>query len=177
MPELALWRNIGPGRSPKERNAYELRLLERIATYWGLSYQITDDLKDVSNACNATKVFNEEKAIGKFDESVQRLFLNTLGGVRRAEWASLRRGLHLLEFFQEGQLLRALLCEKLCVLLIDEIDKAGEEFEAELLEFPNAHYSPSVASADHSGSGGGLVQAIQKALDGLWFDIASPGSP
>jgi hypothetical protein len=37
-------------------------------------------------------------------------------------------------FFQEGLLLRALLCEKPCVLLIDEIDKVGEEFEAELLE-------------------------------------------
>ena len=33
---------------------------------------------------------NEEKAIGKFDESLQRLYLNTLGGAARAEWASLR---------------------------------------------------------------------------------------
>jgi MoxR-like ATPase len=64
---------------------------------------------------------NEEKAIGKFDESLQRLYLNTLGGAARAEWASLRHDLHTLEFFQEGPLLRALLCEKPCVLLIDEI--------------------------------------------------------
>ena len=77
---------------------------------------------------------NEDKAIGKFDESLQRLYLNTLGGATRAEWASLRHDLHTLEFFQEGPLLRALLCEKPCVLLIDEIDKVGEEFEAELLE-------------------------------------------
>ncbi|MGD0668196.1 MAG: MoxR family ATPase [Bryobacteraceae bacterium] len=77
---------------------------------------------------------NEEKAIGKFDESLQRLYLNTLGGAARAEWASLRHDLHTLEFFQEGPLLRALLCEKPCVLLIDEIDKVGEGFEAELLE-------------------------------------------
>lgn len=76
---------------------------------------------------------NEEKAIGKFDESLQRLYLNTQG-CASAQWASLRRDLHTLEFFQEGPLLRALLCEKPCVLLIDEIDKVGEEFEAELLE-------------------------------------------
>src|ERR1700758_5087694 len=77
---------------------------------------------------------NEEKAIGKFDESLQRLYLNTQGCTSGAQWASLRRDLHTLEFFQEGPLLRALLCEKPCVLLIDEIDKVGEEFEAELLE-------------------------------------------
>ena len=77
---------------------------------------------------------NEDKAIGKFDESLQRLYLNTQGAASGTEWASLRRDLHTLEFFQEGPLLRALLCEKPCVLLIDEIDKVGEEFEAELLE-------------------------------------------
>ena len=76
---------------------------------------------------------NEEKAIGKFDESRQRLYLNSRDGASGADWASLRN-LHSLEFFQEGPLLRALLCEKPCVLLIDEIDKVGEEFEAELLE-------------------------------------------
>ena len=77
---------------------------------------------------------NEEKAIGKFDESLQRLYLNTQGAASGAEWASLRRDLHTLEFFQEGPLLRALLCEKPCVLLIDEIDKVGEEFEAKSLK-------------------------------------------
>ena len=77
---------------------------------------------------------NEEKAIGKFDESLQRLYLSAQGNASDASWASLRRELHTLEFFQEGPLLRALLCEKPCVLLIDEIDKVGEEFEAELLE-------------------------------------------
>ena len=77
---------------------------------------------------------NEEKAIGKFDESLQRLYLNAQGNVSDAGWASLRRELHTLEFFQEGPLLRALLYEKPCVLLIDEIDKVGEQFEAELLE-------------------------------------------
>ncbi len=77
---------------------------------------------------------NEEKAIGKFDESLQRLYLNTQGNALPASWASLRRDLHTLEFFQEGPLVRALLYETPCVLLIDEIDKVSEQFEAELLE-------------------------------------------
>ena len=77
---------------------------------------------------------NEEKAIGRFDESLQRLYLNVQGNAALANWASLRRDLHTLEFFQEGPLLRALLYDTPCVLLIDEIDKISEQFEAELLE-------------------------------------------
>jgi MoxR-like ATPase len=77
---------------------------------------------------------NEEKAIGKFDEALQHLYLTTQGTSTPGGWATLRRDLHTLEFFQEGPLLRALLYESPCVLLIDEIDKVGEEFEAELLE-------------------------------------------
>ncbi len=77
---------------------------------------------------------NEEKAIGKFDESLQRLFLETQTVTTGESWTALRRDLHTLDFFQEGPLLRALLYESPCVLLIDEIDKVNEEFEAELLE-------------------------------------------
>ncbi len=78
---------------------------------------------------------NEEKAIGKFDESLQRLYLNTqAGGILAGNWLSLRRDLHTLDFFVEGPLLRALQYESPCVLLIDEIDKVNQEFEAELLE-------------------------------------------
>src|SRR5258707_9632971 len=71
---------------------------------------------------------NEEKAIGKFDESLQRLFLSTQNGGGFSDWSSLRRELHTPDFFQEGALLRAVLYEKACVLLIDEIDKVSEEF-------------------------------------------------
>src|SRR5215831_11080054 len=77
---------------------------------------------------------NEEKAIGRFDESLQRLYLNTQVDEAPVNWTSLCRDLHTLEFFQEGPLLRALLHESPCVLLIDEIDKVSEQFEAELLE-------------------------------------------
>jgi MoxR-like ATPase len=77
---------------------------------------------------------NEEKAIGKFDESLQRLYLETQGNLPSGSWTALRRDLHTLDFFVEGPLLRALEYELPCVLLIDEIDKVNQEFEAELLE-------------------------------------------
>jgi MoxR-like ATPase len=77
---------------------------------------------------------NEEKAIGKFDESLQRLYLETQGVTLSENWNSLRRDLHTLDFFVKGPLLRALQYDSPCVLLIDEIDKVSQEFEAELLE-------------------------------------------
>jgi len=46
---------------------------------------------------------NEEKAIGRFDESLQRLYLNTQANAAPSNWTSLRRDLHTLEFFQEGR--------------------------------------------------------------------------
>ena len=77
---------------------------------------------------------NEEKAIGKFDASLQRLYVDTQSSTLGDNWGSLRRSLHTLDFFVEGPLLRALQYEAPCVLLIDEIDKVSQEFEAELLE-------------------------------------------
>jgi MoxR-like ATPase len=50
---------------------------------------------------------NEEKAIGRFDESLQRLYLSAQTDGAVVNWTSLRRDLHTLEFFQEGPLLRA----------------------------------------------------------------------
>jgi MoxR-like ATPase len=78
---------------------------------------------------------DEEKAIGKFDESLQRLFLD--GALERSgiDWDTVRGELHTLDFFTQGPLLRALLHEEMpCVLLVDEIDKVDQEFEALLLE-------------------------------------------
>jgi hypothetical protein len=77
---------------------------------------------------------NEEKAIGKFDEALQRLFLETATKPDREEWESIRHELHTLSFFAQGPLLRSLLYEKPCVLLVDEIDKVDQGFEALLLE-------------------------------------------
>src|SRR5881296_259458 len=77
---------------------------------------------------------NEEEAIGKFDEALQRLFLDARTGIS-GDWEAIRRELHGLEFFTKGPILRALLYEdKPCVLLVDEIDKVDQEFEALLLE-------------------------------------------
>ena len=78
---------------------------------------------------------NEEKAIGRFDEALQRLFLETAENVTADGWDTLRTKLHGLEFFTAGPLLRSLLYEeKPCVLLVDEIDKVDQAFEALLLE-------------------------------------------
>ena len=78
---------------------------------------------------------NEEKAIGKFDEALQQLFLEAGTAHSTGDWEAIRQLLHDLEFFTKGPLLRALMYEgKPCVLLVDEIDKVDHEFEALLLE-------------------------------------------
>ncbi len=81
----------------------------------------------------------EEKAIGKFDESLQRLFLETQKERLGQEWDLIRNQLHSLDFFAQGPLLRALRNKtKPCVLLIDELDKVDHAFEALLLEILSA---------------------------------------
>src|SRR5262252_793942 len=78
---------------------------------------------------------NEDKAIGKFDEALQRLFLESKTDQLGSDWEAIRKELHGLGFFTKGPLLRALLYEwKPCVLLVDEIDKVDQQFEALLLE-------------------------------------------
>jgi MoxR-like ATPase len=75
----------------------------------------------------------EEKAIGRFDESLQRLYMDYTKG-RHENWQSLQADLKGRDFFRPGPLTRALECERPCVLLIDELDKVDEGFEAMLLE-------------------------------------------
>jgi MoxR-like ATPase len=77
---------------------------------------------------------NEEKAIGKFDTVLQKLFLEMQADRLQKDWDAIRGSLHTLDFFVQGPLLRSLLHEKPCVLLIDEVDKVDEGFEALLLE-------------------------------------------
>ena len=76
----------------------------------------------------------EDKAIGKFDESLQRLCVELKARVLDVDWDLLKSELHGEQFFCAGPLLRALQYEKPCVLLIDELDKVGHAFEAMLLE-------------------------------------------
>jgi MoxR-like ATPase len=81
----------------------------------------------------------EEKAIGKFDESLQRIFLETQKESLGENWCVIRERLHSLDFFSEGPLLRALRHKgRPCVLLVDELDKVDHAFEALLLEILSA---------------------------------------
>jgi MoxR-like ATPase len=81
----------------------------------------------------------EEKAIGKFDEALQGLFLETRKENLGQDWDGIRKCVHSIDFFAEGPLLRALRYKsKPCVLLIDELDKVDHAFEALLLEVLSA---------------------------------------
>ena len=75
----------------------------------------------------------EEKAIGRFDESLQRLFMEFSKG-EHEDWRAIQANLKGRDFFRPGPLMRALECERPCVLLVDELDKVDEPFEAFLLE-------------------------------------------
>src|SRR6516225_4097311 len=81
----------------------------------------------------------EEKIIGRFDEALQKLYLDTQAANLGQDWNQIRNRLHSLDFFAEGPLLRALRYEtQPCVLLIDEIDKVGQDLEALMLEVLSA---------------------------------------
>lgn len=74
----------------------------------------------------------EEKAIGKFDEALQKLFLETQGEGLKKDWREVRQRLHTLDFFAEGPLVRALRHQGCpCVLFVDELDKLDQGFEAQ----------------------------------------------
>ena len=77
---------------------------------------------------------NEEKAIGKFDESLQRLAAELVSISGSPQWEAFSTEVHSERFFSPGPLMKALQYRKRCVLLIDELDKVGPAFEAMLLE-------------------------------------------
>jgi MoxR-like ATPase len=79
----------------------------------------------------------EDKAIGRFDESLQRLYME-FSRSQHDSWQSVQANLKGRDFFRPGPLMRALECEQPCVLLIDELDKVDEGFEAMLLEILSA---------------------------------------
>src|SRR6266704_2726253 len=99
-----------------------------------LAYSVARAAETIVERLQCYVGINEEKAIRKFDEALQELFLEA-GTDGKQDWEALRQQLHGLEFFTKGPLLRALLYEtRPCVLLVDEIDKVDQEFEALLLE-------------------------------------------
>jgi MoxR-like ATPase len=80
---------------------------------------------------------SEDKAIGRFDEGLQRLYMEFSKG-QHENWQTLQSNLKGRDFFRPGPLMRALECERPCVLLIDELDKVDDGFEAMLLEILSA---------------------------------------
>jgi MoxR-like ATPase len=75
----------------------------------------------------------DKQAIGEFDQGLQRLYAE-FSKEQGLNWHEILRTLKGRDFFRPGPLLRALECERPCVLLIDELDKVPEAVEAMLLE-------------------------------------------
>jgi MoxR-like ATPase len=99
-----------------------------------LAYAVADAADTTVERLQCYEGINEEKAIGKFDEPLQRLCVELKAKSVSVDWESLRTELRSAQFFGAGPLLRALRCERPCVLLIDELDKVDHAFEALLLE-------------------------------------------
>jgi MoxR-like ATPase len=103
-----------------------------------LAYAIAEAAGTVVERLQCYVGISEEKAIGKFDEALQKLFLETQSESLKKDWNEVRQRLHTLDFFAEGPLVRALRHKDPCVLLVDELDKIDQGFEALLLEILSA---------------------------------------
>ena len=104
-----------------------------------LAYAIASAAGTVVERLQCYEGIGEDKAIGKFDEAMQDLFLRLQGNQLTDSWDEIHFRLHSLDFFSQGPLLRALLYrDRACVLLIDELDKVDQAFEAMLLELLSA---------------------------------------
>ena len=104
-----------------------------------LAYAVAAAANTVVERLQCYAGITEEKIIGKFDEALQRLYLETQASDLGQDWSRIRNRLHSLDFFAEGPLLRALRYESQpCVLLVDEIDKVDHDIQALLLEILSA---------------------------------------
>jgi MoxR-like ATPase len=99
-----------------------------------LAYAVAGATNTTVERLQCYEGINEEKAIGKFDEPLQRLCVELKAKLQDFDWESVRTELHSHKFFSAGPLLRALRYERPCVLLIDELDKVDHAFDAMLLE-------------------------------------------
>jgi MoxR-like ATPase len=99
-----------------------------------LAYAVADAARTTVERLQCYEGINEHKVIGKFDEPLQRLCVELKAKAVGIEWDSLQIEMHGRKFFTAGPLLRALECKRACVLLIDELDKVDQAFEAMLLE-------------------------------------------
>ncbi|HXY51786.1 MAG TPA: MoxR family ATPase [Terriglobales bacterium] len=104
-----------------------------------LAYAVAAAANTVVERLQCYVGITEEKVIGRFDEALQKLFLESQSDHLHQEWVEIRNRLHTLDFFAEGPLLRALRYEpRPCVLLVDELDKVDHDVEALLLEILSA---------------------------------------
>ena len=100
---------------------------------------------------------DEAKALYHWNEHLQRMALEFARQKEREDtWAELKQQLYSPDFLIPGPILRALQSESRSVLLIDEVDKTGPEFEAFLLEI----LSDSQVSIPQLGT----VTAIRKPV-------------
>jgi len=99
-----------------------------------LAYAVAKTISTEVERLQCYEGINEEKAIGRFDESLQRLAVELYSNSSTVQCQDFNQELHTNKFFSAGPLLRALQYQKPCVLLIDELDKVDQAFEAMLLE-------------------------------------------
>jgi MoxR-like ATPase len=92
-----------------------------------LAYAVAAAANTVVERLQCYVGITEEKVIGKFDEALQKLFLDTQADNLGQDWDRIRSRLHSLDFFAES-----------CVLLVDELDKVDHNIEALLLEILSA---------------------------------------
>ena len=78
-----------------------------------LAYAVAEAANTVVERLQCYEGVNEEKAIGKFDESLQKLSVELRTRSGGVDWESLRGELHSQQFFSAGPLLRALQYESL----------------------------------------------------------------
>ena len=77
-----------------------------------LAYAVADAAETTVERLQCYEGINEEKAIGKFDEPLQRLCAELKAKSSSVDWKSLQTELHGQQFFSAGPLLRALQSEK-----------------------------------------------------------------
>jgi SpoVK/Ycf46/Vps4 family AAA+-type ATPase len=96
-----------------------------------LAYAVAEAAGTTIERLQCYEGINEEKAIGKFDEALQKLCVELRAKSASIDCESLQTELHSQQFFSAEPVLRALQHEKPCVLLIDEVDKVDHAFEAQ----------------------------------------------
>ena len=93
---------------------------------------------------------DEGKAIGHYDESLQRLCVESHKNSTNVHWAEIAAMIHGRSFFLPGPLLRSLECSQPCVLLIDELDKRLRQTRAQVEELV-----PRLETLAHEAAAGG----------------------